>query len=361
MSSVPQWNADIVTPEAPEAEAEIQANGGLEKDAQGALGVKVDGDTVTINSEGELEAVGGGSSDIPSYSSSDANKVLKVDSQGEDLVWGTAGGSYSAGNGIDITNDEISVKLGSGGIRLDTNDNTLMIADDYSLVYVDDGAIKVRHDSTISETVDNVGNYTFAHLGVANPVPTPGSSDANKVLTVSDAQGNYGWASQAGGLPSYTSSDWGKVLSVKQASQGSSSSVVYWASAIPGGQTLGSGSRSSAGTSIDVSCDVDKSYLYNLVCIVPNLSVDTTYVDKLTDYYLDLSIQAGMYTFSKRMCIKFADGIGSGVWSDSSQVAYVRGNSVSSISISSLTKTDGTSVTGNWLLSGSSIYVYGIA
>ena len=56
MSSVPQWNADIVTPEAPEAEAEIQANGGLEKDAQGALGVKVDGDTVTINAEGELQA-----------------------------------------------------------------------------------------------------------------------------------------------------------------------------------------------------------------------------------------------------------------------------------------------------------------
>ena len=53
--SVPQWNADIITQEV-EAEAEIQANGGLEKDAQGALGVKVDGSSVTINNEGELEA-----------------------------------------------------------------------------------------------------------------------------------------------------------------------------------------------------------------------------------------------------------------------------------------------------------------
>ena len=67
MSSVPQWNADIVTPEV-EASAEIQANGGLEKDSAGAIGVKVDGDTVSINESGALQAAGGGGSSTVSTS-----------------------------------------------------------------------------------------------------------------------------------------------------------------------------------------------------------------------------------------------------------------------------------------------------
>lgn len=81
MSSVPQWNADIITPEV-EAEAEIQANAGLEKDSSGALGVKVDGSSVTINNEGELEAAGGT--------------------------------TYTASNMISLTNDEIAVSTTAG-------------------------------------------------------------------------------------------------------------------------------------------------------------------------------------------------------------------------------------------------------
>jgi hypothetical protein len=47
---------------------------------------------------------------LPSSTSADEGKVLKVDSNG-DPTWATGGGgsSYTAGNGIDITNDEISV------------------------------------------------------------------------------------------------------------------------------------------------------------------------------------------------------------------------------------------------------------
>jgi hypothetical protein len=55
MSSVPQWNADIITPDS-EASAEIISGGGLEKDAQGAIGVKVDESTIVINQEGALGA-----------------------------------------------------------------------------------------------------------------------------------------------------------------------------------------------------------------------------------------------------------------------------------------------------------------
>lgn len=53
--SVPQWNADIITPDT-EASAEIISGGGLEKDAAGAIGVKVDETTIVINQDGALEA-----------------------------------------------------------------------------------------------------------------------------------------------------------------------------------------------------------------------------------------------------------------------------------------------------------------
>lgn len=80
--SVPQWNADIITPDAPASDTPIATNGGLEKNQSGELGVSVDGSTVTINGEGQLEAAGGGG----------------------------GGAEYSAGAGIAIDgNDAISV------------------------------------------------------------------------------------------------------------------------------------------------------------------------------------------------------------------------------------------------------------
>lgn len=53
--AVPQWNAEIITPDN-DASAEIIDNGGLVKDENGAVGVSVDGDTIVINNEGELQA-----------------------------------------------------------------------------------------------------------------------------------------------------------------------------------------------------------------------------------------------------------------------------------------------------------------
>lgn len=55
MSSVPQWNADIITPDN-DASAEIIDNGGLVKDENGAVGVKVDNATVSINDSGAIKA-----------------------------------------------------------------------------------------------------------------------------------------------------------------------------------------------------------------------------------------------------------------------------------------------------------------
>ena len=194
------------------------------------LSDQVDEDSLNpVTGAAVATAIAQGGGGVPEYDAEDANKVLKVDAQGEELVWGTAGGSYTAGNGIDITGDEISVAIGSGGIQIDFSDNTLMIGDaDYHMVYVDDGSIKVRHDSTISESVDGDSN---GQLGVANPVPTPGANDANKVLTVSDANGNYGWASAPTELPSVTGNA-GKVLTVNSGATG-----VEWASAGGGSDT----------------------------------------------------------------------------------------------------------------------------
>ena len=163
------------------------------------MAASVDEDSLNpVTGAAVAAAVAAGGGGVPEYDAEDAGKVLTVDAQGEDLVWGTAGGgaSYTAGNGIDITNDEISVAIGSGGIQIDTGDNTLMIQDEYGLVHVEDGSILVNHDDTISEETDLSGH---GMLGVANPVPTPGGSDSGKVLTVSDAQGNYGWAAAGGG------------------------------------------------------------------------------------------------------------------------------------------------------------------
>lgn len=52
----------------------------------------------------------GGTHDLPPYDAEDANKVLKVNASGLDIGWADEQGTqYTAGNGIDITGNEISV------------------------------------------------------------------------------------------------------------------------------------------------------------------------------------------------------------------------------------------------------------
>ena len=53
MSTVPQWNADIVTPSD---NVDVAANGGLGLNEGGALEVKVDNETIVIDQDGELKA-----------------------------------------------------------------------------------------------------------------------------------------------------------------------------------------------------------------------------------------------------------------------------------------------------------------
>lgn len=52
--STPEWNADIIT--ADDGSVDIAVNGGLVENDQGEIGVSVDGETIVINSDGELQA-----------------------------------------------------------------------------------------------------------------------------------------------------------------------------------------------------------------------------------------------------------------------------------------------------------------
>ena len=69
---------------------------------------------------------------VPAATSADADKVLTVDAQGAP-VWAT-GASYTAGGGVAIENDEISVKVGTGLKIDDVNTET--------------GSLKATSDST---------------------------------------------------------------------------------------------------------------------------------------------------------------------------------------------------------------------
>lgn len=51
-----QWNAEIITPES-EGSTPIATNGGLEKNGNDELKVKVDGTSIGIGASGELEAI----------------------------------------------------------------------------------------------------------------------------------------------------------------------------------------------------------------------------------------------------------------------------------------------------------------
>lgn len=149
--SVPQWNADIITPDAPASDTPIATNGGLEKNQSGELGVSVDGSTVTINGQGQLASssysAGTGISissqnkisakidfstittnsgylavanPLPSSYSSDKDKVLTVDSSGYP-AWATQAKSISVyGPRLETDKDGnvLDVRIGGCGLEL---------------------------------------------------------------------------------------------------------------------------------------------------------------------------------------------------------------------------------------------------
>lgn len=86
--------------------------------------------------------------------------------------------------------------------------------DNQAIYTVLTGASPATSNVTFGEMV--VGS---TNLEVANPVPTPGSSDTNKVLTVTNSSGAFGWAAAPTELPSVTGNA-GKVLTVNSGATG---------------------------------------------------------------------------------------------------------------------------------------------
>ena len=150
----------------------IQDNGGLGKDGEGALYVKTDGETIDINSDGELEVIGGGH-------------------------------EYTAGTGIDITNDEISVDTSVVATQTDLESYTptaslsnVALSGDYAdltntpnLALKEDVANKAQtvdatsttdypssagvaqyvSSAVATATATFLGNFTLAELGLTYP------------------------------------------------------------------------------------------------------------------------------------------------------------------------------------------------
>lgn len=179
---------------------------------------------------------------LPESSSSDSGKVLTVDSEGAPgWVTPSTGTTYTAGDGIDITNDEISVDTSvvatqtdlsskqdtlTAGSNISISNNTISATDTtYSAgsgltlsgteFSVDTSVIATKSEIPAAVTVDQTYNAssTNAQSGTAvagalatiNQVPASTSSDEDKVLTV-NAQGTAEWATAQSGS-SYTFSN----------------------------------------------------------------------------------------------------------------------------------------------------------
>lgn len=186
----------VVNPSGGSGES-YTAGGGITISDQNEIGI----DQSVVATKAYVTQEIGTVREVPETSSADSGKVLGVtDSEGT-LGWVANGGgsSYTAGTGIDITNDTISI------------------------------------DTTVVATQTDIGNV--------RQVPSSTSADNGKVLGVTDSQGTLGWISQpANELPSISGNS-NKVLKVN-----AGGTAVEWA-------TESAGTTYTAGNMISLAND----------------------------------------------------------------------------------------------------------
>lgn len=194
----------------------------------------------TVTSDGIARAIAGASGEVPVVTENDNGKVLTAvyDAGGPAVEWAEAqgGDSYTAGDGIDISEGEISAKvdgttiqvnadgeleaIGGGGtsytagvgIYIDSSNNEISIDRD------DSGGISFNHGSVMLDypliaqnsndtLVETIGDDDAAiGVQVRNPVPDPTGATSGDVLTI--GQNGPEWAAPGGGGgASYTAGD----------------------------------------------------------------------------------------------------------------------------------------------------------
>lgn len=151
----------------------VTSDGVAQAIAEGGGGSYTAGDGIAI-SEGEISAKVDGT-------------TIQVNADGElEAIGGGGGGSYTAGDGIAIDNDEISAVLGnsSGGMQFDDDG----IAIDWT--YMENSS-----DGTLVAISD--GGSNTSGIKVANPLPAPSAGDSGKVLKVGANGPEWGWQRDA--------------------------------------------------------------------------------------------------------------------------------------------------------------------
>ena len=181
---VPEWNAEIITPESESGMPPLATNGGLGTNAQDELEVKVDGSTITVNGDGELEALGGGGSvtdvEVNGTSVVNASGVAEVTVPAQvNADWNAVSGAAEILNKPNIPNATSDLTNDSGFITLS------------------DVPAQVNADWNSSSGASEILNKPTIPSGT-QLVPAATSVDADKVLTV-NSSGTPVWATPSGG------------------------------------------------------------------------------------------------------------------------------------------------------------------
>lgn len=177
--------------------------------------------------------------ELPEYTSADNGKVPTVQADGT-LAWNTPSGSVPAHTSAD---DGKYLGVNSQGVLVwATPSGTLPDGEQLGdvLMWWVDGPkwqeiIRIPGDGSSGQFLKSTGGNTVAWSAIPAELPSYSSAENGKVLSV-DSSGNLIWAVPSGDVPSYSSSDNGKYLGVNSLGQ------LVWrtpSGTLPAGENVG--------------------------------------------------------------------------------------------------------------------------